>query len=257
MAAVTACADSPSNGATPRAELEQHDRDRPHVAALVDVARGAHLLGRHVERGADGGLRDGQLRLATDELGDAEVEQDHARGTIGVRPKVGVRIARQEYVVGLDVAMNHVQRVRLGQTRARLTRDPHRLRDREGPAAIQESGKVCPLQELHHEERQPLGSRAHVEHAHHVRVTHACDELSFTREPLANLVDVRHLRAQHLERDALTGRAVVSLVHHAHHAFAADAEKNVATRDGVLRPRKLRSHASRSPEPAMQGRLHV
>ena len=75
---------SASNGHRPREQLEEDDAERPDVGARVDVARRAHLLGRHVERRAEHRprLREAAADAAAgarDRLGDAEVEHLHAR----------------------------------------------------------------------------------------------------------------------------------------------------------------------------------
>jgi hypothetical protein len=88
-------------------KLVKHHAQRPDVAAVIDVARRAHLLGRHVRWSAHHGLGRGKLAVHRRKLRDSEVEDLEQQRSIGT--------SRDEEVGRLDVAMHDAERVRLGQ----------------------------------------------------------------------------------------------------------------------------------------------
>jgi len=92
--ASSAVASSASNTARPVRHWKSTHPSEKNVGAGLDVARAAHELGRHVARRADDRAREGQLAAAARQARDAEVEH--------LEPLD--RLARQEEVLGLDVA---------------------------------------------------------------------------------------------------------------------------------------------------------
>ncbi|MEI7894109.1 MAG: hypothetical protein WCI05_13535 [Myxococcales bacterium] len=101
----------------------------PDVAPRVNVLGGMELLGRQVEDRAQddsGASRQSRGRRRLD-LRDAEVEHFDARGA--------VRACGEKEVCGLDVAVNHALRMRLGERFARVEHGADGVQDGHGSVA--------------------------------------------------------------------------------------------------------------------------
>ena len=98
----------------PREALEEDAPEREHVGGGADVALAAHELGRHVAGRADDRAREGELAPAAREARDAKVEHLEARDVP----------ARQEQVLGLDVAVDDPARVRVAERLGGAPREP-------------------------------------------------------------------------------------------------------------------------------------
>ena len=134
------------------------------------------LLRRHVRGRADARahLRQraaGRLGLGRGQgLGDAEVGHDR-------------RVARQQDVLGFDVAVDHTLCVRVGQGPRHVPDDGDRLGDGDGALAREPLAERASLHERHRVVRQPVG-RAGREQRDDVRLLEARGELDLAREPL-------------------------------------------------------------------------
>ena len=123
----------------PGEELVENEPERPDVRARIDVLRGAHLLGRHVERRAHErpGRRHPGVARARRDLRDPEVEDlEDARA---------VRLPREEEVARLQIAVDDAGRVGLGEPFRRLQHVADRLFDRELAAALEGSAGGPPF----------------------------------------------------------------------------------------------------------------
>ena len=133
--------------------LVHHRAQRIDVRAVIDLPFPTGLLGGYVERRAEEvpGLGEVHpllaLRLIHLDLGDAEVEEldDHLARVA----------AREEQIVGLDVAMDDVGLVSLLQPEAGLRDDAQRQVGRDRAHALEEVLEILALHVLHREERQP------------------------------------------------------------------------------------------------------
>ena len=201
--------------------LEREDAERVEVAARVE-RQAAALLGRHVLRRAE---HDAGLRLhavALEQLRDREVEQLHE-----VRR---ARHVQQEHVVGLDVAVNDADRVRLGERRAALDQDLHDALRRHR-SALERIAQRHAVEELHRHEQSAVLRLAEVEHADRVRMLQARARLRLVVEALDPRLIASHLLVQHLQRDDAVDRHLARLVDDAHAAFADACLDLVATVD--------------------------
>jgi hypothetical protein len=117
----------------------RHRAERVDVGAVVDIRITRGLLRGHIrgrpERHADGGESTFGFGLA-DRLRDAEIGDD------------GV-MAREQHVVGLDVAMDHAARVRVGQRVGDVLEDPDRVAHRKLAFARQAGPERLALHERH------------------------------------------------------------------------------------------------------------
>ena len=101
--------------------LVEHGAEGVQIASPVERRLAEGLLGAHVLDGADGEAR-GRLgaaagaRARVEELGDAEVEQQHPAGLLF-----------EHHVVGLDVAVHEALGVRVGQRLEDRLGDLHRV----------------------------------------------------------------------------------------------------------------------------------
>lgn len=99
--------------------LVRHGTQSIDVRTMVDVWIGGRLLGGHVGRSAQRHTH-GRQRLPpgriADCLGDAEVRDQRV-------------LAREQHVVGFDVAMHHALLVRVGQCVSHVAEDAHGLAD--------------------------------------------------------------------------------------------------------------------------------
>jgi hypothetical protein len=108
--------------AAPREQLERQTTERIQVGAMIGVGISRGLLRRHVRGRADRGakLRESRRRGAclgarsADRLGDAEVGDDRST-------------ARQQHVVGFDVAVDDAVIVGVGECPGDVAQDMDRL----------------------------------------------------------------------------------------------------------------------------------
>jgi hypothetical protein len=208
-------------------QLVEDDAERPDVGADVDLVGRHHLLGRHVPGRAHdgGGPRDHLVPVGDRDLRDAEVEHLH-RGPAR-------RARRQEQVRGLEVPVDHAQRVRLGHRLARLEHEAHALGHGQRAAALEGLREILPLEVLHDHEGHARRQRPHVEHAGHVLAVDANRGARLAQEALHDLGVARDLGQEELERDALVELLVDRRHHHAHAALAEHAVDPVLAGDEV------------------------
>ena len=202
-----------------REHLEEHAPQRVDVAPGVDRCLGECLLGRHVGRRADGepGLGElGGLR-SPGCAGDAEV--GHQRAS-----------AFEQDVVGLDVAVDEVVAVRVGQRLGHLARDADRLRHGQLPFPVEAGTERLALDIRHDEEAQAVGLTGVVER-NDVGVPEARGDADLALEALRSQCS-REIGAQHLDRDGAIVASVLREVDDRHAAGAELARNQVSRREG-------------------------
>ena len=192
-------------------QLKRDTPQRVQVGAMVGVRITSRLLGGDVgwraERRAD--LRDGiagacaAARVA-DGLGDAEI--GHYR-----------RLARQQDVVGLDVAMHDAAFVRVDQRARHVAQHTHGLGFAHR-ASRQPCAQRFALHKRHREVRHAIG-RASREHGHDVGLLQRRGELNLSGEALRAERGAQ-LRREHLDDDA-SAELVLGGDKHARHAATA------------------------------------
>jgi hypothetical protein len=155
---------------------------------------------------------------------DAEVEQLDDLAAVGH--------AGEEEVRRLEIAMDHVRRVRVRQGLERLERVVDRLRRRQRPGA-REHLEILALEVLHHEVRRAVRQHPRVHHAHDVLAGDAGDGGRLDGEAVQRLRRREHAREHRLQRDALPQDHVLRLVDDAHAALAGDAVDPIPARDHV------------------------
>ena len=196
-----------AEGARPGQQLIQHHAEREHVAPAVHRLL-AHLLGGHVVGRAAGDVALGVLMLVGD-AGNAEVE--HTR----------LGAAHHEDVGGLDVAVDHALRMRVGQRIGHPAHHQRGLRRRGLPAFEAQLAQVAALQQLHRDVGALL-AHAGIEHRHDVRVAQATGGTCFVQEQGVERLALigGDLEVQRLDGNQARQQRVVRGVHAAEAAFA-------------------------------------
>ncbi len=191
---------------------------------MIHVGIRRRLLRRHVGRGAQRHAQRGETTLTgrgAHRLGHPEVH--HHR-----------MVPRQQHVVRLDVAMDHVLPMRIGQRVEHLLEDPHRVPHRQLALAGQLGAERLALDERHDVvEEVALGPGG--EQRDDVRVLQLGRELDLAVEPLD--VDARaHLGRQHLDHHAPAELDLLRQEHAAHAAAAQFLVEAVGAAQGGLEP---------------------
>jgi hypothetical protein len=130
--------------------LRGHVRGRAHGQSERRRRAGGHRLRRGAALGGRG-----------ERLGDPEV--GHHRVP-----------AREQHVLGLEVAVHHALAVRVGEGVGQLAHEPHHIRDGQGPVAPKPLAQRLALHVGHRVVGQPVHVARGVDR-HHVRVLEARD----------------------------------------------------------------------------------
>ncbi len=221
----------------------QHAAQAEQVGAVVERLA-AGLFGGHVHRRArhDPPLRDaGVVRRA----GQPEV------GELGAQ----LRVAFEQHVGRLDVAVDQLVGVGGGQPLGHLPADAQDLRHLERPGAVDPLLEGLAGDELHHQIRQRLfGDLVDL---HDVLVPHRGRRAGLAEETLARRGGGRQLRRQHLDRDHAVQHVVEGAEDDAEAAVAEDFQDLVmahpAERVGPGREQKGRRARGRRPAPRWGG----
>ena len=195
--------------------LVQHGAERENVGARID-GQPPHLFRRHVADGSDDDAR-ARDRLEARHLcfdrhllpGEAEIEN--------LQP----RVAREEEVVGLDVAMDDALFVRRGQAGGRLPREVDRFRRRQRTLAEPRRERFA-LEELGDDVRAPV-VRADVEHSDDIGVVEPADGLSFSGESPKTIFVRSEGGGEDLQRHVATEPGIARAIDFAHTAGADES----------------------------------
>jgi hypothetical protein len=196
-------------------DLVEHGAERVDVALLADLrdlARG--LLGRHIARGADDGARHGDLRMALQRLGEAEVHD------------VGLAVLVEHDVVGLDVAVDDAARVGVLDGAGDLREDGGGLGG--GELLAREAAAVDEL----HRDHVLVADVADLVDADDARVAQRGGGLSLAAE--ADELLLAAGAEEDLEGDPAAQGAFPRLIDHAHAAAAELLDEDVLAEE-VLR----------------------
>ena len=127
--------------------------------------------------------------------------------------------ARQQNVLGLDVAVDHPLRMREGERVRDVAGDVKGVLERQLALAQQAQPQRLPLYVRHDVVEQPAGFPGR-EDRHDVRMAELGGEVHFTEEALTQ-EPTAELRGEHLDRDAPLGVLLERQVH-ARHAPGPD-----------------------------------
>ena len=181
--------------------------------------------------------------LADLDLRDPEVEDLH---------EVRIALTLDEHdVLGLQVAMDDLERVCARQRGSDLARDMERSSELEPPGGDHLTEALA-LHELEREEERAVLELAEVRRRDDVRMI---DVRRCHRFPLEARDDLRlagHLRVEHLDRHALAHERVLGLVHRAHAALTEEALDLVAIADRAADER-LRTRLGRRSNAGLGG----
>ena len=186
--------------------VEEDTAERVDVGAPVERPP-LDLLGRRVVRGAEErtGARQA-LRVAP--LGEAEVAEERLLSGL-----------REKHVRRLDVPVDKARRVRRVERAAELPRERQRLSGGQRAALAEQRAQARP-RDVAHREVEHAVDLARVVDRDHVRMLERRDELRLAQEPRAELVVVRELGCDDLERDLAREACVRREVDGAHPAAA-------------------------------------
>ena len=195
--------------------------EREDVGARVERLEALSLLGRHVERRADGRAEHGQLlRVLVLVLDRSEVEDLDV---------VALTRPAEEQVVGLEVAVHELAAVRLVEADGGLREHAHEARGLHRLLALQDEAELLAVEELHHE--QPDARRLvalEVHDLHDVVVRQLTRDLVLALEALERDLVLRYLVVEDLHGDARLRLLVDALVDASHAAVGDDAAELVA-----------------------------
>ena len=160
----------------------------------------------------------------------------------------GAPVRADEDVVGLEVAVHELRRVRRGEPLARVEHQPHDLAARRGGRPFEPLPQRPRLDELHRDEDK-VAERPDVVHRGHVRVRELGHRLRFAqkarlrrRSPLRadGRRRFRLARTEQLHRDAPVELGIVGRIHHAAAAAANRLEDEVAANARPFREGRAR-----------------
>ncbi len=190
-----------------RQHLVQHRTQGVHVTPGVQLPIAHRLFGTHVVRGADREPRLGQPRASG--LGDGERDPEVRHQRLAVV---------DQYVLGLDVAVNHVVPMRIVQRGRHRLGNVDRLVDAQLLLALDFFPQGVPFHVRHHVEQEAVRFARIVERQD-VRVLEVGGDPDFVQEPLGT-DQGREFRAQHLERHLAVVLGVIGQVDGGHPALA-------------------------------------
>jgi hypothetical protein len=208
-------------------EVVEHAAQRVQIAAVIDVAGAAALLGRHVH-GRAHDRRGVRLHLAVGvvrQLGDAEVED------LGALAAGDLAVGDQEDVLGLEVAVDDAAAVRGVQRRGDLAQQPQRLLGRQPTVPLEPRVEGLALEELHHDVRATVGVVAEVEDLHDAGIGDRGGRARFVEEALHDVLVRGQVGLQHLHRRAATEQRVLGQVHRPHPALTQLLHDAILTQD--------------------------
>jgi hypothetical protein len=205
--------------------LRGHVRGRAHGQSERRRRAGGHRLRRGAALGGRG-----------ERLGDPEV--GHHRVP-----------AREQHVLGLEVAVHHALAVRVGEGVGQLAHEPHHIRDRQPPLPPEPLAQRLALHVGHRVVGQPVHLARGMDR-HHVRVLKARRQADLAFEACGRQPG-RQLGRQDLHHDVAPERLLARHEHARHPAAAELAPERVRGPEGRLqplvqrrvRPRRVHLHA--------------
>ncbi len=204
-------------------DLVHQHAQRVDVRAPVQVLV-ARLLGRQVRRSAADHARLRDPRAALARAGQPEVQD------LGVVADGPGRLDHED-VLGLQIAVDQVQLVRVVQRLADLGHDSAGPRRIQRTLLVDDVGQVSSLEQFHDEVELVALGPSEVEHRDDVRVRHPAGGLRLLHEPLDDDLVVGVAGTQELDRDFAVHRVLQRAVHAAHAALAEDGRQRVLAVD--------------------------
>ena len=167
-----------------------HHAERVDVRPVIELALSSNLFRRHVRRRPNHCRR--RRHRALGGFGGLERTGNAKIGQEGVRPG-------EQDVVGLDVAVDHALRVRVGQPVSHLTQNLHGFADRQRARPANPPAERFAV-DIRHDVEEGVGGGARIEERKDVRMLEIGGRANFLDEAFA--ADGRHDRGVHdLERD--------------------------------------------------------
>ncbi len=230
----------------PGDQLVEHGAEGPDVRAGVD-GPAVGLLRRHVRGRADDHAEPRvELAVAVRHARDPEVDElgrDLARGP-----------AREEDVLGLDVAVDDVLPVRGGERAHDRDEDLERLLHREPAARREVAPQAGAVEQLLHDVVRPVAPLPDLEHVDDVGVVDARRRARLAAEAVHHVRSPGDVRVQHLERHVPPDQRVsFGLEHDARRALPELPEQDELPRP----PARAGGRRALPPPGIVRTRLHL
>ena len=169
---MTAAAVVASNGGRPGKHLIGHRPERVDVRPVIELALSANLFRRHVRRRPD--HRHRRRHRALSGFGGLERAGNPKIGEVGVR-------SGEQDVVGLDVAVDHALRVRVGQPISHFTQNLHGFADRQRTRPANASAERFAF-DVRHDVEEGVGGGTRIEERKDVRMLEVRGRADFLHE---------------------------------------------------------------------------
>jgi hypothetical protein len=223
-------------------DVTRHEGQPPHGAAKEDATHGVEVGGGARLRGGDA-LRGHVLRRAEDLARGREARVVHRPGDAKVKNLEQLRAVLQgddEEVVGLEVAVEHLEVVGAREARGELEPEVDGATNLQGPAVAPQDGlERLAFEVLHHQEGRAVVEGALVDNLHHVAVREASGAAGLAAKSLAELGVARELLAEELDGHRALVQRRKGAVHRGHapradHPLDAVPARDDGAHEGVL-----------------------
>jgi hypothetical protein len=130
------------------------------------------------------------------------------------------RPALEKDVLGLEIAMHDAELVRLGERAAHLGQDLEHPLPLERLLLVEDLVQAASLEQLHRDVERAVGRAIEVVRRDRVRVAQLAQHVALAAKPRDEVLVLRHVGVQQLQRDLAPGRELQPAIHRAEAALA-------------------------------------
>jgi hypothetical protein len=208
----------------PAQHLVKDDSQRVDIGTRVDLTNASTLLGRHVSGCSEQRRSRGVGGRVTTQLGHAKVEQDHAVG-------VAARLAREEHVFGLEIAVNDPLFMGGLERRRGWPGNGQRLGQGKRTGPLEPASQGFPFQVLHHQEGKPILQSTDVEHLDDVPVAYRVHRTGFVHEARDHAAVLGEHPANDLDHRPALGDGMLGEIDRTHSTLTDETANHVVVDD--------------------------